>query len=67
MHDRQEVRRYIKQQGRQHQGQAAIDHVIAVSVELVAATRTQGLFTMLQGRLAQQQVALVTGYEFVQG
>ncbi|MNG15851.1 hypothetical protein D3C84_997070 [compost metagenome] len=67
LHDRQEVGRYIEQQGCQHQGQAALDHIVPMGVELVATARAVGLFVLLEHRLAHQQVAFVTGHQVIEG
>ncbi|MNJ58919.1 hypothetical protein D3C77_545780 [compost metagenome] len=67
LHDGQEVCRDVEQQGGEHQGQAALDDIVAVRIKLVTAARTVGLFIQLERRLAHQQVTFVTRHQLIQG
>ncbi|MNE93606.1 hypothetical protein D3C81_1923330 [compost metagenome] len=66
MHDRQEIRRDVQQQGGQHQRQAALDHVQPVSGEFETAARATGLVPRFQMQTPHQQIAFVTGDKLLQ-
>ncbi|EJT84732.1 hypothetical protein PPS11_18440 [Pseudomonas putida S11] len=48
------------------EGQAAVDHIVPMGVQLIAAARTLGFLIMLEHGLAQQQVTFMTGDKLVQ-
>ncbi|MDT4887375.1 hypothetical protein FQZ97_1238230 [compost metagenome] len=66
MHDRQEIRRDIKQKSGDDQGQTPFDHVQTMRLQLVATAWACSLVSRLQVQPPHEQIALMAGNKLLQ-